>query len=72
VSSGSPRLDEMMGGGIWPSDAIAVLGPSGCGKTVLGLRFLTKGLEDGERCLYVSFQESKEQLVKKAASFGGI
>jgi circadian clock protein KaiC len=70
VSSGSPRLDEMMGGGIWRSDATAVLGPSGCGKTVLGLRFLTKGLEDGERCLYVSFQESKEQLVKKAASFG--
>ncbi|MGH2828074.1 MAG: ATPase domain-containing protein [Actinomycetota bacterium] len=70
IGSGIPRLDEMMGGGIWRSDATAVLGPSGCGKTVLALRFLTQGLDDGERSLYVSFQESEEQLAKKAASFG--
>jgi circadian clock protein KaiC len=70
ISIGIPRLDEMMGGGIWRSDATAVLGPSGCGKTVLALRFLSEGLEEGERCLYVSFQENREQLVKKAASFG--
>ncbi len=47
-----------MGGGIPAGDATAVLGPSGCGKTVLGLRFIAQGLAEGERCLYVSFQES--------------
>jgi circadian clock protein KaiC len=70
VSSGIPRLDELMGGGTPAGDATAVLGPSGCGKTVLALRFIAQGLADGDRCVYASFQESAGQLVKKAASFG--
>jgi circadian clock protein KaiC len=70
VASGIPRLDELMGGGIGGGQATVVLGPSGAGKTILGLRFATQGLEAGERCLYVSFQETDDQLVKKAASFG--
>jgi circadian clock protein KaiC len=70
ISSGIPELDEMMGGGIPLADATAILGPSGCGKTVIALRFTVEGLHDGERCLYVSFQESADQLVRKAASFG--
>ena len=70
VSTGVPKLDELMGGGIPAADATAILGPSGCGKTVLALRFIAEGLAAGERCVYVSFQESPGQLVDKAASFG--
>ena len=70
ISSGLPKLDELMGGGIPETDATAILGPSGCGKTVLALRFVAQGLADGERCVYVSFQESTNPLVKKAASYG--
>jgi circadian clock protein KaiC len=60
----------MMGGGIPVGDLTAILGPSGSGKTIVALRFVAQGLEEGERCLYVSFQEDGDQLVKKAASFG--
>src|ERR1700682_4548445 len=70
VASGVPRLDELMGGGIRAGQATVVLGPSGAGKTILGLRFAAEGLQAGERCLYVSFQETGDQLIKKAASFG--
>jgi circadian clock protein KaiC len=70
VASGIPRLDDLMGGGMTAGQATVVLGPSGAGKTILGLRFAAQGLEAGERCLYVSFQETADQLVKKAASFG--
>src|ERR1700724_3347440 len=70
VASGIPRLDELMGGGMGAGGATVVLGPSGAGKTILGLRFAVQGLEAGERGLYVSFQETGEQLVRKAASFG--
>jgi circadian clock protein KaiC len=70
VASGTPRLDELMGGGMSAGQATVVLGPSGAGKTVFGLRFAMQGLEVGERCLYVSFQETPEQLVRKASSFG--
>jgi circadian clock protein KaiC len=70
ISSGTPKLDEIMGGGIHAGDATAIAGPSGTGKTAAALRFVVQGLVDGERCLYVSFQESPSQLVEKAASFG--
>ena len=70
VTTGIPRLDELMHGGMTAGQATVVLGPSGAGKTILGLRFVAEGLEAGERCLYVAFQETGDQLVKKAASFG--
>ena len=70
VPIGVSQLDEMMGGGIRRTDATALMGPSGCGKTVLSLHYIERGLKDGERCLYVSFQETEDQLVAKAASFG--
>ena len=70
VASGIPRLDDLMGGGMRVGQATVVLGPSGAGKTIFGLRYATQGLEAGERCLYVSFQETGNQLVNKAASFG--
>lgn len=70
ISSGIVKLDELMGGGIQAGDATAVLGPSGSGKTIASLHFIVRGLEQGERCLYVSFQETPAQLEEKAASFG--
>jgi circadian clock protein KaiC len=70
LPTGVPRLDRLMGGGIPAGDVTALLGPSGSGKTAAALRFIVEGIEHGERCLYVSFQEDADQLVKKAASFG--
>ena len=70
LSSGIAQLDELMGGGSPQGDATAILGPSGSGKTIACLHFVAQGLEQGERCLYVSFQETPSQLEKKAASFG--
>lgn len=70
ITSGIGGLDEMIGGGIPAGDSTALLGPSGSGKTIAALQFVARGVEEGERCLYVSFQEDGDQLVKKAASFG--
>jgi circadian clock protein KaiC len=70
ISSGTPHLDALMGGGIGRADATVVLGPSGAGKTIFGLRFVAQGLEDGERCLYVTFQDTSDQLVQMATGFG--
>lgn len=70
IEIGVSRLDEMMGGGIRRTDATALMGPSGCGKTVLSLHYIDRGLKEGERCIYISFQETQDQLLAKAASFG--
>ena len=70
ISSGLPRLDELMGGGIGAGDATVVLGPSGAGKTIAGLSFIGQGLDEGERCLYVTFQDTADQLVGMGGEFG--
>jgi circadian clock protein KaiC len=70
ISSGIPGLDSLMSGGISAGETTIILGPSGAGKTIFGLRFVTEGLQRGERCLYVTFQDTTDQLIKMAAGFG--
>jgi circadian clock protein KaiC len=70
IPSGIPGLDGLMNGGISAGEATVILGPSGAGKTIFGLNFVTEGLIRGERCLYVTFQDTAEQLIKMAAGFG--
>jgi circadian clock protein KaiC len=70
VPSGIPGLDELMSGGAKQGDATLLTGPSGVGKTIFGLRWLTTGMDLGKRCLYVTFQDTAEQLVGVAAAFG--
>jgi circadian clock protein KaiC len=64
------RLDEAIGGGIPRGDSTLLVGPSGVGKTLLGLSFIADGLQRGERCLHVSFQETETQVREKAAAAG--
>jgi circadian clock protein KaiC len=70
IPSGIAGLDALMGGGIPESDATLVLGPSGAGKTIGCLGFVAEGLAQGERCLYITFQDTADQLVGMAGKFG--
>jgi circadian clock protein KaiC len=70
IPSGVPGLDALMGGGIPHGDATLVLGPSGVGKTISCLNFVAEGLARGERCLYIAFQDTVDQLVDMAGTFG--
>ncbi|MEV8506815.1 ATPase domain-containing protein [Actinoplanes sp. NPDC051475] len=70
VPSGIAGLDALMGGGIPYADATLVLGPSGVGKTIGCLNFIAEGLARGERCLYITFQDTVDQLVEMADKFG--
>jgi circadian clock protein KaiC len=70
IPTGIPRLDTLMGGGIPTGDSTVVLGPSGAGKTVLCLRYLAAGLEQDRNCLYITFQDTAEQLMEVALAFG--
>ncbi|AEV83854.1 circadian clock protein KaiC [Actinoplanes sp. SE50] len=70
ISSGIPGLDDLMGGGIPDGDGTVVLGPTGVGKTIGCLSFLAEGLAQGQRCLYVTFQDTVEELKEMAGRFG--
>lgn len=70
LATGVAGFDEMNGGGYVEGSTILVTGASGSGKTILGLQFLQAGLEKGEKCLLVSFEESRDQILQSAAGFG--
>lgn len=70
TSSGIPGLDALMGEGIPEGDATLVMGPSGAGKTIFSLRYLNEGLDRGEHCLHITFQDTTDQLVGMASGFG--
>ncbi len=70
ISSGVPGLERLMPGGMRHGDAGLVMGPSGVGKTTLALRWITQSLEDGETCLFVTFQDTADHLTDMGAAFG--
>jgi circadian clock protein KaiC len=67
---GLERLDAAIGGGIPRGDSTLLVGPAGVGKTLLALSFVAAGVERGEACLHVSFQETAQQVREKAAAVG--
>ncbi len=70
IATGIPGLDQLMNGGPQATDATLVTGPSGVGKTIFGLRWAAHALEQGQRCLYVTFQDTPKQLTNMAGTFG--
>jgi circadian clock protein KaiC len=70
VSSGSAALDYILRGGYAANRVHLVEGEPGAGKTTLGLQFLLEGVRKGERCLYITLSESKDELLHVAETHG--
>jgi circadian clock protein KaiC len=68
--SGVPGLDEVLHGGFIPHRFYLVDGNPGAGKTTLALQYLLEGVRRGERCLYVTLSETRDELIAGAASHG--
>lgn len=68
--TGIPGLDHIMIDGLPRNRFYLVMGDPGVGKTTLSLQFLQEGRRLGERTLYVTLSESKEELVAVAESHG--
>jgi circadian clock protein KaiC len=70
LSSGVEGLDGLLSGGFPSGSLILVSGRPGTGKTLLATQFLYEGATHGERSLYVSFAETKEQFLANMEKFG--
>lgn len=67
---GNAELDRMCGGGPFRDSVTLVSGQTGIGKTLLATEFAAGGARAGERCLFLGFEESREQLFRNAAAWG--
>ncbi len=71
VSTGMPTLDKLFhGGGYAKGSTVVASGTAGTGKTSIAMAFATAVCKRGERCLYLSYEESSGQLVQNMSSVG--
>ena len=71
VSSGVKDLDEMLEGkGFYRGSSVLVSGTAGSGKSTLAAHFAQQTCQDGQRCLYVAFEESPAQAMRNMRSIG--
>ena len=69
VSTGIPSLDKLFqGGGFTRGSTILVSGTAGTGKTSLAASFAIERCRRGERCLFLSYEESAGQLTQNMSS----
>ena len=70
ISTGSPALDYILDGGYAKNRVHLIEGQPGSGKTTLSLQFLLDGRNNGERCLYITLSESRDELLHVAKTHG--
>ncbi len=69
LATGCAQLDRMLGGGFPEQRAVLVTGGPGVGKSTLAMQFLQEGLANDERCLYVSTEQTTDELRTSFAPF---
>jgi circadian clock protein KaiC len=71
ISTGIPRLDAMIGDeGYYRGASILISGTAGTGKTSIAAAFAESMCRSGERCMYFSFEESADQIIRNMRSIG--
>ncbi len=70
ASTGIEGLDYILKGGLSRNRLYLVQGNPGTGKTTMGLQFLLEGERKGEKGLYITLSESKEELIAVGDSHG--
>ncbi|MGE5504970.1 MAG: circadian clock protein KaiC [Actinomycetota bacterium] len=70
ISSGVKRLDTMLGGGYYRGTTVLLSGAPGTAKTTLASATVDCVCKSGEKALFVSFDESSDQVVRNLKSVG--
>lgn len=70
VVTGIHGLDNILAGGLTQGCLFLLEGKPGSGKTTIALQFLMEGEKRGERALYITLSETKQELLDTATSHG--
>ena len=70
LSTGVPRLDHMLGGGVFRGSTTLVTGVAGTGKTSLGAHMVHGACQRGEGALWILFEELPAQVLRNMRSLG--
>ncbi|MCL4532027.1 MAG: AAA family ATPase [Actinobacteria bacterium] len=71
VKTGLPELDLLLRGGIPRGSPMLLSGEAGSGKSTMSMQYLYRGaVDNGEKGIYFTYEETPAQLEENAASFG--
>lgn len=70
IATGNDGLDTILRGGLPASRLYLLEGTPGSGKTTLALQFLHQSIQAGEKTLYITLSETREELAIVAESHG--
>jgi circadian clock protein KaiC len=70
VATGVQGLDDVLAGGLTEGSLFLLEGKPGSGKTTIALQFLMEGESRGQRSLYITLSETKQELLNTAKSHG--
>lgn len=70
LSSGLPRLDALLGGGLDRGTSSLFLGPPGSGKSAVAVLFATSAARGGESVAMFSFEEGMHTLRIRSSALG--
>lgn len=70
ASIGIAGVDKMTNGGFEGGSINLIAGGSGSGKSIFALQFLLEGIKKGEKVLYITFEEKKEEFYRNMMKLG--
>lgn len=70
VTSGIPGLDKLIEGGFVKNSVNLLAGQTGTGKTLFGMQYLLEGLKKGENGIYITLEQSEQDILDDIAKFG--
>ncbi len=70
IQTGVEGFDALLEKGIPKGASVLVCGGPGSGKTIFCLQTLAYAASRGEKCLYMTFEESEQRLLEHMADFG--
>jgi len=70
VATGIVGFDEIAHGGIPKGRTSLLAGTSGSGKTIFAMQFLVGGVKNQEPAVFVTFEETPEDIIKNMKGFG--
>lgn len=70
ISTGVEGLDNLLQGGYPQGSINLVAGTPGSGKTIVCFQYINTGINNGEKCLYLTSDERITNLMYQASKFG--
>ncbi len=70
IFTGIQGFDALLEKGIPRGSSVLLAGGAGSGKTIFGLQTVYNHCLKGDKCIYLSFEESEEKLMKHMQQFG--